>query len=220
MSTQEIIIQLKTVSLLGLLTLPQHATGLVIFAHGSGSGRLSPRNQYVANALNEAGFATCLFDLLTEQEEHVDASTLTHRFNITLLASRLADVTAWLSKEYQDDQFQIGYFGASTGAAAALMASAITPLSIKAIVSRGGRPDLAGSYLGSVVAPTLLIVGSLDSAVIDLNKNALSRLPGTKALSIVANATHLFEEPGALDEVIALTIQWFKRYLEPCAADF
>lgn len=220
MSTQEILIQLKTVSLLGQLTLPEQATGLVIFAHGSGSGRLSPRNQYVANALNEAGFATCLFDLLTEQEEQVDDLTLTHRFNITLLASRLADVTAWLSKEYQDDQFKIGYFGASTGAAAALMASAITPIPIKAIVGRGGRPDLAGSYLSSVAAPTLLIVGSLDPVVIDLNKDALSRLPGTKALRMVANATHLFEEPGALDEVIALTIQWFKRYLEPSAADF
>lgn len=220
MSTQELILQLKRVSLLGQLTVPQKPMGLIIFAHGSGSGRLSPRNQYVANALNEAGFATCLFDLLTEQEEQIDAVTFTHRFNITLLASRLADVTAWLVKEYPDNSFNIGYFGASTGASAALMASVITSIPIKAIVSRGGRPDLAGAYLENVISPTLLIVGSQDPVVIDFNKEALSRLSCTKELSIVPNATHLFEEPGTLDEVITLTTQWFKRYLGQATNDF
>lgn len=208
----DILIQLKEVSLLGTVSIPPKAKALIIFAHGSGSSRLSPRNLKVAGALNQQGFATCLFDLLTEQEERIDATNGIFRFDINLLASRLAQVTHWLSKEYEDYSFDFGYFGASTGAAAALIAS-ITAPNIKAIVSRGGRPDLAKEELQRVTAPTLLIVGSLDEEVIDLNMQAFNQMSCEKEVAIVPNASHLFEEPGTLEEVIYLSIQWFKARL-------
>lgn len=208
---EEVLIQLKDVTLFGSVAIPKAATAMVIFVHGSGSSRLSPRNRSVAQALNQAGFATCLFDLLTEQEEAIDDITLALRFNIELLASRLVEVTSWLLKEYQDYHFSMGYFGASTGAAAALLAS--THHTIKAIVSRGGRPDLAADSLAKVSAATLLIVGSNDPVVIDLNKSAFNQMICEKALRIIPGATHLFEEPGKLNEVISNTIQWLKLYL-------
>lgn len=208
---EDILIQLKEVTLFGSVAIPKGATAMVIFVHGSGSGRLSPRNRYVAQALNQAGFATCLFDLFTEQEEVIDEATLALRFNIELLASRLVEVTSWLLKEYQDYHFPLGYFGASTGAAAALLAS--SHHSIKAIVSRGGRPDLAADSLSKVSAATLLIVGGNDPVVIDLNMSAFNELICEKELRIIPDATHLFEEPGKLDEVISNTIQWLKLYL-------
>ncbi len=208
---EDVLIQLKEVTLFGSVAIPSGASAMVIFVHGSGSSRLSPRNRYVAQALNQEGFATCLFDLLTEQEEAIDEITLALRFNIDLLASRLVAVTSWLLKEYQDYHFTMGYFGASTGAAAALLASSQHP--IKAIVSRGGRPDLAADSLKKVTAATLLIVGGNDSVVIDLNKRAFNQLVCEKELRIIPNATHLFEEAGKLDEVISNTISWFKLYL-------
>jgi dienelactone hydrolase len=208
---EDILIQLKEVTLFGSVAIPKEATGMVIFVHGSGSSRLSPRNRYVAQALNQAGFATCLFDLLTEQEEVIDEATMALRFNIELLASRLVEVTSWLLKEYQDYHFPLSYFGASTGAAAALRAS--THHAIKAIVSRGGRPDLAADSLPKVSAATLLIVGGNDPVVIDLNMSAFNHLFCEKELRIIPDATHLFEESGKLDEVISNTIQWLKLYL-------
>ena len=198
----------------GDLRIPQDARGIVLFAHGSGSSRHSSRNRYVARVLNEAGLATLLIDLLTAEEEAVDIRTAHLRFNIGLLAERLIGATDWLKQNDDTEKLAIGYFGASTGAAAALVAAAERPRLVNAVVSRGGRPDLAGPALKKVQAPTLLIIGGNDTQVIELNQIALVRLNCEKQLSIVPGATHLFEEPGALDEVARLAAQWFLKWLE------
>jgi putative phosphoribosyl transferase len=206
------------VTLEGNLSLPERARGIVLFAHGSGSSRHSPRNRYVARVLNEAKLATLLVDLLTLDEEAVDLRTAHLRFDIGLLAGRLAGVTEWLTQYPDTRELRIGYFGASTGAAAALVAAAQHPDAVGAIVSRGGRPDLAGPALARVRAPTLLIVGGNDFEVVELNRRALALLRCEKQLEIVPGATHLFEEPGALEEVARLAREWFKRYLTPTEA--
>ena len=197
------------VQLEGMLGVPDGAKGVVLFAHGSGSGRFSPRNQYVARVLCEAGIGTLLIDLLEEWESD-DRSKV---FDIGLLAERLLKATEWLAKDEQTKDAVIGYFGASTGAAAALRAAAEADHRIKAIVSRGGRPDLAMEYLSRVTAPTLLIVGGNDWPVISMNQQAYDALPGIKEMVIVPGATHLFEEPGALEEVARLARDWFSKYL-------
>jgi len=192
-----------------MLGLPHPATGLVTFVHGSGSSRMSPRNSRVAAALREHGLGTLLFDLLTEEE----AEDREKVFDIPLLAERLLLATRWLGERPDTRDLSLGYFGASTGAAAALVAAARGEREIGAIVSRGGRPDLAGSALARVRAPTLLIVGSLDSEVLALNRAALAELRCPKGLAIVRGATHLFEEPGTLEEVMALASRWFAKHL-------
>jgi dienelactone hydrolase len=197
----------------GNLTLPEGARGIVLFAHGSGSSRFSPRNCYVAQQLNREKLATLLVDLLSPEEEAVDLRTARLRFNIGLLAERLVGVTDWLVRQPDTRPLRIGYFGASTGAAAALVAAAERPQIVRAIVSRGGRPDLAGPALARVEAPTLLIVGGDDTPVIELNRAALAQLRCEKRLVIVPGATHLFEEPGALEEVARLARQWSERHL-------
>jgi putative phosphoribosyl transferase len=197
----------------GTLGIPPGAKGIVLFAHGSGSSRHSPRNRYVAQVLREGGLATLLLDLLTTQEEQVDMVTRAVRFDIPLLAERLVDATDWLTQYVATQHLKVGYFGASTGAAAALVAAAERPQAVSAIVSRGGRPDLAGSALQRVRAPTLLIVGGLDDVVIELNRAALAQLHVEKQLVIVPGATHLFEEPGALEQVAYLARDWFEHYL-------
>jgi dienelactone hydrolase len=202
-----------SVALEGNLGVPQVAEGVVLFAHGSGSSRHSPRNRYVAQVLREAGLATLLIDLLTVEEETIDLRTRHLRFDIDLLAARLVGATDWLLQNPSTGNLRIGYFGASTGAAAALVAAVERPEAVRAIVSRGGRPDLAGSVLSRVQAPTLLIVGGYDDPVIEMNQSALAQLRTEKQLAIVPRATHLFEEPGALEEVARLTSQWFVRYL-------
>jgi putative phosphoribosyl transferase len=202
-----------SLTLEGNLTLPEEARGVVLFAHGSGSSRLSPRNRYVARLLNEAKLATLLVDLLTPEEEAIDVRTAHLRFDIDLLAERLVGATDWLVQHSDTGQLRIGYFGASTGAAAALVAAAVRPDVVGAVVSRGGRPDLAGRALAQVRAPTLLIVGGNDVEVIELNREALARLQTEKQLVIVPGATHLFEEPGALDQVARLAREWFERHL-------
>jgi len=202
-------VRISPLGLDGLLGLPQRAAGLVLFAHGSGSGRFSPRNNYVAAALRSAGLGTLLFDLLTEGE----AGDRRNVFDIELLAARLALATAWARGQEETESLPIGYFGASTGAAAALVAAARLQEDIGAIVSRGGRPDMAGPLLEQVRAPTLLIVGGQDTGVLELNRQALEQLRCEKRLEIVAGATHLFEEPGALDQVIELARQWFKQHM-------
>jgi putative phosphoribosyl transferase len=206
------------VTLEGNLSLPERARGIVLFAHGSGSSRHSPRNRYVARVLNEAKLATLLVDLLTPDEEAVDLRTAHLRFDIGLLAGRLVGVTDWLTHYPDTRELRIGYFGASTGAAAALVAVAQRPDAVGAIVSRGGRPDLAGPALARVRAPTLLIVGGNDFEVVELNRRALALLRCEKQLEIVPGATHLFEEPGALEEVARLAREWFERYLMPTEA--
>jgi putative phosphoribosyl transferase len=203
-----------SVTLEGNLTLPEEARGIVLFAHGSGSSRLSPRNRYVARILNEAKLATLLVDLLTPEEEAVDVRTGHLRFDISLLAERLVGATDWLVQHPDTGQLRIGYFGASTGAAAALVAAAVRPDVVGAVVSRGGRPDLAGRALAHVRAPTLLIVGGHDVEVLELNRAALAQLRAEKELVIVPGATHLFEEPGALDQVARLARDWFERHLQ------
>lgn len=197
-------------TLQGILTIPENTTKLVVFVHGSGSGRLSPRNQYVSTYLAEHELATLLFDLLTPQEETIDLETRELRFNIPLLSQRLLEVTKWLKGNAETKHMTIGYFGASTGAAAALMAA--TQEDIFAIVSRGGRPDLAASALRQVKAPVMLIVGGDDLEVLALNQEAFALIPGEKKLEIVSGATHLFEEPGALEIVAQLAVAWFKRH--------
>ena len=199
----------------GNLTLPASPIGVVLFAHGSGSSRHSPRNRYVARVLNEAGLATLLVDLLTPEEEAVDSRTGHLRFNIELLAKRLLGAAEWLKTLLQARQLAIGYFGASTGAAAALVAAAERPELAGAVVSRGGRPDLAGQALPRVQAPTLLIVGGNDFQVIELNREALAQLRCEKQLIIIPGATHLFEEPNALEEVARLARVWFETHLAP-----
>jgi putative phosphoribosyl transferase len=193
----------------GILRVPSGAAGVVAFAHGSGSGRFSPRNQFVARALEEGELATLLLDLL-EKEEAEDRAKV---FDIELLAERLQSAASWLSQEPQTRALRLGYFGASTGAGAALVAAARAPDVVGAVVSRGGRPDLAHAHLSAVQAPTLLIVGGNDDIVIELNKRALGLLACPKDLVIVPGATHLFEEPGTLEEVARLAKQWFARYL-------
>ena len=204
------------VKLQGDLAVPAGASGLVLFAHGSGSSRKSPRNQFVAQALRRRGLGTLLFDLLTPAEERRDAVDAHLRFDIPLLATRLAAATAWIRREGLD--LPIGYFGASTGAAAALIAAAELPREIGAVVSRGGRPDLADDALERVRAPTLLIVGSDDTTVLALNRAALERIGARKQLAIVPGATHLFEEPGALEEVARLAGDWLVEHLGARAA--
>ena len=193
------------------VVLPHDASGIVLFAHGSGSSRFSSRNRYVANHLVEGGVSTVLFDLLTADEEVRDRQDTSLRFDIELLTRRLAGATRWLEAQDWAANLKRGYFGASTGAAAALAAS--VECEVHAIVSRGGRPDLAGSALSQVTAPTLLIVGSQDSVVIGLNEQALRHLRCEAQLEIVPGATHLFQEPGTLEQVAALAVQWFRRWL-------
>lgn len=199
--------------LAGDLTVPTDSSGIVIFAHGSGSGRHSPRNRAVAAALQQAGLATLLMDLLTEDEERFDLQSGALRFDIELLARRLVGAARWVGDQAVTAELPIGYFGASTGGGAALVAAAEHPQAIGAVVSRGGRPDLAGDALPRVAAATLLIVGGLDEIVLDLNRRALERITAEKRLEIVPGATHLFEEPGALERVAALASDWFDRHL-------
>lgn len=201
------------VTLSGDLVAPPDARGIVLFAHGSGSSRLSPRNRQVAGSLRQGGLATLLMDLLTHDEEAVDARTAHLRFDIGFLAGRLGAATEWLQKKAETRALPLGYFGASTGAAAALVAATERPEAVRAIVSRGGRPDLAGSALARVQAPTLLIVGGDDYPVIQMNREALAQLTVEAKLEIVPGATHLFEEPGTLDEVARLARAWFERWL-------
>lgn len=197
----------------GDIHVPAGASGLVLFAHGSGSSRHSPRNQYVAQVLRAAGLGTLLFDLLTPEEEVIDLRTRYLRFDIELLAERLEEATAWVSHADETRHLLIGYFGASTGGGAALVAAARLGQAVSAVVSRGGRPDLAGAALPRVSAPTLLIVGGRDDEVIRLNEAAYAQLQCAKSLRIVPNATHLFEEPGALEEVARLATAWFQQYV-------
>jgi putative phosphoribosyl transferase len=204
------------VRLEGIMSIPHDAKGIVLFVHGSGSSRNSPRNQYVAQTLQEAGLATLLFDLLTPEEEQVDLRTRHLRFDINLLARRTAGVMEWLDLQPYAREFKIGLFGSSTGAAAALIAAAELPEKVEAVVSRGGRPDLANEALHKVQAPTLLIVGGQDELVIELNEKALEQMqPGAeKKLVIVPGASHLFEEPGALEHAARLASDWFQTYLD------
>jgi putative phosphoribosyl transferase len=221
MAVDETSIPLKDVTLGASVTVPRTASGLVIFAHGSGSSRHSPRNQYVAGVLREAGLGTLLFDLLTAEEERAEAYTRHLRFNIPFLAERLVGVTRWAldlagratKDEMKPRELNIGYFGSSTGAAAALVATAELGETIAAVVSRGGRPDLAGDALEEVKAPTLLIVGGEDGEVIKLNQDAYSRLRCEKALRIIPDASHLFEEPGTLENAAETASEWFVEHL-------
>ena len=208
-------VSVGSVVLEGSLDVPDEARGVVLFAHGSGSGRHSPRNRYVARTLREANLATLLIDLLTVEEEEMDLHTRQLRFDIGLLAQRLVGATDWIAQNLETQNLPVGYFGASTGAGAALVAAAIRPELVGAVVSRGGRPDLAGDALPRVAAPTLMIVGGNDRPVIDMNREALGQLRAEKKLEIVPGATHLFEEPGALEEVARLAVAWFVRYLGP-----
>jgi putative phosphoribosyl transferase len=205
------------VDLEGILSVPEEAKGLVVFVHGSGSSRHSPRNQYVAQTLQEGGLATLLFDLLTPSEEEIDLQTRHLRFDIDLLARRTVGVLEWLAQQPYDYISNIGLFGSSTGAAAALIAAAELPHQVDAVVSRGGRPDLAGVALPNVQAPTLLIVGGNDDAVIHLNEQALAQMqPGAeKKLTIVPGASHLFQEPGTLEYAARLATEWFQTHLNP-----
>jgi len=206
---QQVLISADNVTLEGELVIPQSPKGVVLFAHGSGSSRHSSRNRFVAQRLQKAGLATLLFDLLTREEEEVDILTRQHRFDIDLLTRRLAGATDWLYQQTHTRQLAIGYFGASTGAAAALRAAAVHPDKISAVVSRGGRPDLAMLALSLVQAPTLLIVGGLDRQVLELNRQAQAQLVVENSLKIVQGATHLFEESGTLEEVADLAKNWF-----------
>lgn len=208
-SKEEIQLLLGNTMLPGTLVIPEMAKGIIVFAHGSGSSRHSSRNKYIASLLEDAGFATLLFDLLTEPEEEDYAK----RFDIDLLTERLIETTDWLKSEEQTGGLTVGYFGASTGAAATLQAAAELGDIIGAVVSRGGRPDLAGLRLSFVVSPTMLIVGSLDREVVALNEQAFAELRVAREIRIVEGANHLFEEQGALEEVANLTISWFNRYI-------
>ena len=212
---QETVVKIPTGSVVveGNLTVPSGAKGVVLFAHGSGSSRFSPRNRCVAKFFNAQKIGTLLFDLLTNEEDQEDIETAEYRFNINLLAERLIGATEWLKKDPDTKNIVFGYFGASTGAAAALIAAAKLPNEIAAVVSRGGRPDLAADYLPRVVAPTLLLVGGLDTVVIELNRQAMEQMSAEKKLVIIPGATHLFEESGKLEEVAKLSTDWFLRYL-------
>jgi putative phosphoribosyl transferase len=197
----------------GNLHLPGDANALVLFAHGSGSSRHSPRNQFVARTLNDAGLATLLFDLLTHEEEAIDTQTREVRFNISLLAERLVHATKWAKQQPQTRDLRIGYFGSSTGGAAALVAAVSVPQDVGAVVSRGGRPDLAAEVLPKVQAPTLLVVGANDDIVIELNEQARDKMRCEVKLEIIPGATHLFEEPGTLEKVAKLASDWFVTHL-------
>lgn len=215
LKTIELRIPCGKVWLYGDLSLPPDFTGLVVFAHGSGSGRHSARNRQVAQVLQNAGMATLLFDLLTAQEEREDSQTREHRFNIALLTQRMQDATLWLLQQDDFKDVPMGYFGASTGSAAALIAAARMGPRVAAVVSRGGRPDLAGPVvLASLEVPTLLIVGGADQGVIELNEDAFAHMHCEKKLAIVPRATHLFEEPGALVQVSQLAADWFTQHLQ------
>lgn len=211
--TQEILIPAGKVSLSGYLHIPEKAKGIVLFAHGSGSSRKSPRNQFVAKFIQESNIATLLMDLLTLEEEEIDLITRELRFDIPFLAERLIQATNWAQKQAETKHLSVGYFGSSTGAAAALIAAAKEGEKIRAVVSRGGRPDLAGKDLPKVLSPTLLIVGGNDFGVIELNEKAFQLLTCPKKLEIVPHATHLFEEPGTLEEVGRMASLWFTQYL-------
>ena len=211
---EEVDVAAGPVMVAGHLTIPEHPTGIVVFAHGSGSSRHSPRNRYVAEVLNRAGLATLLFDLLTPGEERNRANV----FDIELLAGRLVDVTRWLASQPDTASLPVGYFGASTGAGAALVAATDPRAKVGAVVSRGGRPDLAGRSLANVVAPTLLIVGGRDEVVLELNRRAQAAIPGKCELTIVPGATHLFEEPGTLEQVAKLACDWFVDHLSHVVA--
>jgi dienelactone hydrolase len=215
--SQEVNIRSGIVELEGELKVPDGASGIVLFAHGSGSSRHSPRNQFVARTIREAGVGTLLFDLLTKEEEAADAYTGHLRFDIGFLAKRLVDATKWITAQPKTRHLRIGYFGSSTGAAAALIGAVELRDVVAAVVSRGGRPDLAGEALPKVKAPTLLIVGGNDDVVIGLNEEAYAQLSFEKELKIVPGATHLFEEPGTLEQVAQLAAQWFKQKLQPQA---
>jgi putative phosphoribosyl transferase len=212
--SEEISIALPhdTISLQGILTLPSKATKIILFAHGSGSSRHSSRNQLVANYLAKNGLATLLLDLLTSKEEQSDAKSGLYRFDIPLLTKRLLIVTEWILKDKRTKDLKVGYFGASTGAAAALMAAVSLGKKIFALVSRGGRPDLAKALLPKVITPTLLIVGGNDLGVIEWNQEALSKIRGEKKIEIIQGATHLFEETGALEKVAHLSLSWFQNH--------
>jgi putative phosphoribosyl transferase len=210
--TLDIEIRSAAVTLEGELTVPNEATGVVLFAHGSGSSRHSPRNHFVATTIRDAGVGTLLFDLLTKDEETADRYTGHLRFDISLLAERLVDATAWIEEEFNN--LRVGYFGSSTGGGAALVAAAQKGDSIGAVVSRGGRPDLAGDGLRRVKSPTLLIVGGLDYPVIDMNQLAFEQLNCEKELKIVPGASHLFEEAGTLEQVARLAAEWFQTHLK------
>jgi len=216
-SAQEVEIRAGKTPLEGTLAIPDGAAGLVLFAHGSGSSRQSPRNGHVARVLQQHKIGTLLFDLLTREEESIDETSGALRFDIPFLARRLLQATQWVTRSAEHCRLKIGYFGASTGAAAALVAAAEWPDRVCAIVSRGGRPDLAAEALGSVRAPTLLIVGGNDRPVTAMNEQALGKLRCERNLVIVRGATHLFEEPGTLEEVARLAAEWFKQYLSNSA---
>jgi putative phosphoribosyl transferase len=213
MEKREVRVRVGPVTLEGNLDIPESARGVVLFAHGSGSGRHSPRNRYVAEELRQAGLGTLLIDLLTPEEEKIDLRTRHLRFDLGMLAERLVGGTDWLAQNPDTQSLRVGYFGASTGAGAALVAAAERPNVVGAVVSRGGRPDLAREDLPRVVAPTLLIVGGEDLPVIGMNREAMGQLRAEKELKIVPGATHLFEEPGALEDVARLAAGWFSRYL-------
>jgi dienelactone hydrolase len=206
-------VQIPPSGVAGDLAVPTNAQGVIVFAHGSGSSRLSSRNRFVARVLQQARLATLLLDLLTAEEEQIDLRTRQLRFDIDLLARRLVEATEWLAGDVSVGGLPVGYFGASTGAAAALIAAAELPDSTRAVVSRGGRPDLAGAALPKVKAPTLLMVGGDDYEVIELNRKALNELQCEKKLEIIPGATHLFEEPGTLEQVAELARDWFKHYV-------
>jgi putative phosphoribosyl transferase len=216
LNIQEVTIPIARIQLFGTLSIPAAAGGLVLFAHGSGSSRFSPRNRFVAEILQQAGFATLLFDLLTSEEEAVDERTGHLRFDIPLLAERLVGATDWMGRHPELGRLPLGYFGASTGAAAALIAAARRPERVAAVVSRGGRPDLAQPVLPTVRTPTLLIVGGRDTPVIGMNRVALAQMIHAEVrVEIVPGATHLFEEPGTLEQAARLAADWFTRFLKP-----
>jgi dienelactone hydrolase len=217
--TEAVRIPIDHVTLDGDLAIPAGARGVVLFAHGSGSSRLSPRNRAVASTLHRARFATLLLDLLTQDEERADEATGHLRFDIPLLAARLVAATDWVARRPDVQRLPIGYFGASTGAGAALMAAAERPEAVRAVVSRGGRPDLARGALLRVRAPTLLVVGGRDTPVIAMNRDALDLLHTTKRLEVVPGATHLFEEAGTLEQVAALAADWFAEHLARAATE-
>jgi dienelactone hydrolase len=210
--TDQVIIETENAQLAGMLTIPKQVMGIVLFAHGSGSSRFSPRNQFVAERLNEGGLATLLFDLLTAQENLIDEQTRALRFDIELLSQRLIGAIDWVGSQHQTQALPIGLFGASTGSAAALNAAAQRQSAVEAVVSRGGRPDLA-SELSRVTAPTLLIVGGLDSEVIKMNEAAAAQLAAEHCIKIIPGASHLFEESGTLEAVATIARDWFRRYL-------
>jgi putative phosphoribosyl transferase len=212
-------ISIENMNLQGDLYLPSNPLGVVIFVHGSGSSRFSPRNRFVAEELNKQGFATLLLDLLTEEEHRIDTETMEYRFKIPLLASRSPLAASWVHGQPGLSRLPIGLFGASTGAAAALITAAEMKQQVAAVVSRGGRPDLAEDFLSQVDAPTLLIVGGEDDAVLDLNRKAMAQMHCVAKLHVVPGATHLFEESGALEQVVTVAAQWFARYMQARASN-